>query len=1321
MAERPTIAPPAGDEASAAGARRFDSARQMSPRAHLLSNGHYSVMVSAAGSGFSRWRDLAVCRWREDPTCDDAGSFLYLRDAGSGRVWSAGFQPVGVDADAYRAEFREDRVIIERRDGAVLTRQTIVVSPREDAELRWVEIANQGSTPLTVELTSYQEMALAPPAADAAHPAFSRMFVQTEWSAAEGALLARRRPRDPAEVSLWAAQLCSTEAAAGIEVEGGVQFESDRARFIGRGRTLRRPEALEAATPLSGSTGTVLDPVLCLRQCLRIAPGAMAKVAFWTLVAPTREALLDLARRLRAPGRAAEVLRLAAERARAGLSERHIDGPRARTFQQLANAVLYANPALRAPAALLAANRDGAPLLWAHGISGDVPIVLLRLASSAGAACVRETMRAFEYCRAKRLDLDLLVLDERPAAGDTLGAALLEEARDVQQRAGASGGRGRIFLLDAAKVPAANRALMQAAARVVLLAEGSTLGELLEHTDAGRLPPDPRTSAAQQATLQATRPVADRSASPAGLQFFNGVGGFSAGGEEYRCELGGGQVTPAPWVNVIANPHFGFLVSAMGAGNTYSVNSREYQLTPWSNDPVSEPPGEAFFLQDLDSGALWCPTALPVQDPGLRFGCSHGQGYSRFDVQAQDIDTELLQFVPLQDAVKISRLRLTNRSDRPRRLSVTGYLDWVLGDQRQKTALHLLTERDADSGALWARNPWNTGFPGRIAFFDMGGLQERFTTDRSEFLGRHGSLSAPRALLGHHRLSGRVGGGFDTCAVLQREIRLAPGERVDLVFLLGDAASESEARELLRRYRPADTDAQLAAVRDFWDRTLGTVQVKTPEPALDLMLNRWLLYQTLACRIWARAGFYQASGAYGFRDQLQDVMTMCATHPSITRAHLLAAAARQFEPGDVQHWWLPSSGLGVRTRIADNRIWLPYVTLHYLRVTADQGVLEEDLPFLGGPALRSDQHEEVTIPPLSGTSASLYEHCARALDISLSVGPHGLPLFGTGDWNDGMNRVGAEGRGESTWMAWFLNATLLAFAPVAEGRGDTARATRWREHAARLAAAVEREAWDGAWYRRGYYDDGAPLGSSQSDECRIDSIAQSWGVISGAADQARVARAMDEVDARLVDREHDLIRLFTPAFDRSAHDPGYVKGYPSGLRENGGQYTHGAVWSVLAFTRLGDGDRAGELLSMINPVHHADTAERMDRYKVEPYVLCADLYTAPGHVGRGGWTWYTGSAGWLYRTALEGLLGFEVLDRQISIEPCIPRRWTGYRVSYQRGDTRHLIHISNPQGVNRGIRSVTVDGGAVHTAPATRALLPVFEDGRTHHIEIILG
>ncbi|HEX5591265.1 MAG TPA: glucoamylase family protein [Candidatus Limnocylindrales bacterium] len=1290
--------------------RRFTSPHDAIPRTHLLSNGRYAVMVTAAGSGYSRWRDLAVTRWREDVTRDCWGSYLFLRDMRTGAVWSAGHQPSGAEADSYEVTYSEDHAEFARRDGSIATGLTIVVSAEHDAEIRRVSLTNLGSQAREIELTSYAEIVLAPQAADVAHPAFQNLFVQTEFVPEIGALLATRRPRSRDEAPVWAAHVAAVEEGTG----GVVQYETDRARFLGRTRSVQAPISVIDGRPLSNTVGPVLDPIFSLRCRVRLAPGSTVHATFSTVVAESREDVLDLADKYREAATFERAATLAWTQAQVQLHHLGIDADEAHLFQRLANRILYSDPSLRPAPGLLAKNGRGAPGLWAHGISGDLPIVLVRIDEVDDLEIVRQLLRAHEYWRLKLLDVDLVILNEHGATyAENLQDALETLVRTSQSTlADASHPRrGAVYILRGDRLSTDDRTLLQAAARAVLLSRRGTLSDQVVRLERPERPA--RTVTPPRATPAASLPVPRPE-----LEFFNGLGGFADGGREYVAVLGPGQSTPAPWLNVIANDSFGFQVSESGSGYTWSGNSRENQLTPWSNDPVGDPVGEAIYVRDDDTGELWGPTALPIRRDDSTYVASHGAGYSRFEHLRDGIELRLLQLVPLEERLKVSVLRIHNQSGRPRRLSVTAYAEWALGPSRAAGVPSIVADLEPETGAILARNPWNTEFAGRVAFLDLAGRQTAWTADRTEFLGRNGAPDRPAGLERGHRLAGTTGAGLDPCAALQASLELPAGGQAEIVVLLGEADDVPGAVDLIRRARAADHEATLRAVTTWWDDTHGTIQVRTPDRSMDIMLNRWLIYQALACRLWARTGLYQAGGAYGFRDQLQDVIALVTPRRELAREHILRAAAHQFVEGDVQHWWHPPSGRGVRTRISDDRLWLPYAVDRYLATTGDLAILDEPVPYLEGPALRPGETDAYFQPERSASSGSLYDHCAAALERSLALGAHGLPLIGSGDWNDGMNRVGHEGRGESVWLGWFLHTTLAAFAPIAEGRGDRARAEGWRAQMKRLRRALERDGWDGDWYRRAFFDDGTPLGSSMNAECRIDSIAQSWSVLSGAADPARAERAMAAVEEYLVRRGDGLVLLFSPPFDRSDVDPGYIKGYLPGIRENGGQYTHGAIWSVLAYAALGDGDKAGELFSILNPINHASTRAGVHRYKVEPYVMAADVYAEPPHVGRGGWTWYTGSAGWMYQAGIEAILGFRLRGERLELSPCIPRAWPGYAIDFRYHSARYEIVVENPHGVSRGVASIELDGQAQAGGVAAIELV---DDGATHHVRVVLG
>ncbi len=1298
-------------DASQPPVRRLFSPHDATAQVHLLSNGRYAVMLTGAGSGYSRWNDLAVTRWRADGTRDDTGSYIFLRDVESGRLWSAGYQPVGVEPDRYEVTLAEDHAEFLRTDAMFVTKTEILVSPEDDAEARRVSITNTSSRWREVDVTSFAELVLAAPASDLAHPAFSKLFVQTEYVGAVEALLATRRVRTADEAQMWAAHHTVVEG----ESLRPVEYETDRARFVGRGRELRQAISVWDGRRLSNTVGTVLDPVFSLRHRVRVPAGGTVKLTFWTLIAASRDEVLRLLDKHREATAFVRAGTLAWTQAQVQLRHLGIDAAEAGLFQRLASHVLFANGAMRPSSETIVRGAATPALLWAQGISGDLPIVLLRIDDVEDIDIARQLLRAQEYWRLKQLAVDLVFLNERDLSYIQDLQVALETQLSMSQsrpRLGNQPQRGSVHILRTDLIAEPTRALLCAVARVVLVAQR---GSLVEQLDRRR---EPLGGGPIAAVASIDEPGAVVITAPANLEFFNGIGGFAAGGREYQTYLNPGQSTPAPWINVIANPNFGFQVAVEGSGYTWALNSRDRQLTPWSNDPVTDRPGEVIYVRDEDNGEIWGPTALPIREPETVYSARHGQGYSRFEHSSRGVALDLLLYVPLDDSVKLSRLRIRNDSQRVRHLSVTAYVEWVLGSSQSASAPYIITAVDVGSGALLARNPWGIGSGARVAFADLAGRQSAWTCDRREFLGRHGTLARPAALLAGAALSKRAGAGLDPCAALQGFLTLAPGESTEICHVLGEAADIGAAQALIAKYRGADLDAIYAAVCSFWDDTLGRVQVSTPDRAMDILLNRWLLYQTLTCRLWARSAFYQASGAYGFRDQLQDCMAMTLSRPALTREHLLRAAARQFTAGDVQHWWLPQSGQGVRTRISDDRVWLGFVVAEYLQVTGDLSVLDERVTFIEGQVLRAGESDAFFQPVIADETASLYEHCARALDNSLAVGAHGLPLIGTGDWNDGFNRVGEAGRGESVWLAWFLYATLLRFVPLAQTRGDQHHVVLWTSHAEALRSALETHGWDGAWYRRAYFDDGTPLGSASNAECRIDAIAQSWAVLSGAAPIEHAKQAMQSMSRQLIRSDSNLALLFTPPIDKIGEDPGYIRAYPPGIRENGGQYTHAALWSVIALAELAEGTQASALFALLNPINRTRTRPDVHRYKVEPYVVAADVYSEPPHVGRGGWTWYTGSAAWMYRAGVESILGLRVRAAHLQLRPCLPESWPRAQIVFKHGRSRYEILLERQSGGGSALSTLQLDG--VMLAAGTLEL-GLVDDGGVHRVHLRIG
>ncbi len=1268
------------------------------PQAHVLSNGRYRVLVSDGGGG-SDWGGVALTRWQADSTLDSPGFRLYLRDLDGRLSWSL---TPGDGELVFHAHMVERR----QRVHDIALHEQVCVAPSDDVEIRLVTLRNHTASRRRLLVTSYAEIVVGDAAEDQRHPAFSKLFVESEYVDDLHALVFHRRPRSARKPDAWLAHLLVLPSARARPAG----YESSRERFVGRGRTARQPGALDREGPTgAGMTGPTLDPIMALSTEIELPAYRAVTIAYVVLAANSREDVLTLARRHRSLPALEWSFELARQRSEAEVVDLTLAPQDLKAAAMLLSLLLYPHDALRAPTAILTANRLGQRSLWKHAISGDLPILLVRVGSTEDTAILSSVLRAHRFWRGRGVSLDVVILNER-------AEGYLTETDDHINRAIAQAGAdawrdrpGGVFVVPSARIAEADRILLLSAARVVLDGAQGSISQQLARMggEPARLP---------RLVPSVAQPPAPESLSrPDALVFDNGLGGFSADGREYVIHLEPGASTPAPWVNVVANQHLGFVVSESGGGYTWAVNSGENRLTPWRNDPIADEPGEVLYLRDEETGVVWTPTPRPTPADGA-YQIRYGAGYATFLHESHGLGQTLRLWVPADDPLKLVELTLTNRLDRPRRVTVTYYVEWVLGATRDRSQAFVIPEFDPASEALLARNPWNEDFADRVAFVAASNKLHGLTADRTEFLGRHGSYAAPAAM-GRIGLASAVRAGLDPCAALQVHLDLAPGATAHAHFMLGQAAGRAEALGLVAKYRErATVEAAWGDLQRHWDALLGAITVRTPDPALDLMLNRWLLYQVLSSRVWGRTGYFQSSGAFGFRDQLQDVAALIHAAPTMCRNHLLEAARHQFEAGDVLHWWHPPTGAGVRTRCSDDLLWLPFITAHYVEATGDDTILSEEVPFLAGAALEPNEVERYARFEPGERRATLYRHCVAALERGLTAGPHGLPLFGSGDWNDGMNLVGIGGRGESVWLGWFLHATLTRFACVSERMDDMDRARTLRRQADELRSALEASAWDGAWYRRGYYDDGTPLGSAERAECRIDSLAQSWAVLSSAADKPRAASAMEAVAEHLVREQDGLILLLTPPFAGPEQDPGYIRGYPPGIRENGGQYTHAAMWVLWALAELGDVERAVGLFQRLLPIRHALTGDAAARYRTEPYVLASDVYAAAPWIGRGGWTWYTGAAAWAYRLGVEAILGLRPSRGGWRLDPRIPASWTEFEVFVRDGLTVVHIRVENPRRVNSGVERMLLDG-----EPIDPPILPRLRDGRIHEVRVTMG
>jgi cyclic beta-1,2-glucan synthetase len=1272
------------------------------PEIQLLSNGRYHVMVSNAGGGYSRWRDIAVTRWREDATTDNTGIFCYIKDIGSGNFWSNTYQPTLRAAKNYQTVFSLGHAEFERHDHGIDTKTEIVISPEDDTEMRRLRISNKSLTVKILEITSYAEIVLARQASDEAHPAFSNLFVQTEIIQEYNAVMCTRRARSKEETPPWMFHMMDVHGTTAEMVS----YETDRMRFVGRGKTLDYPQAMDDEF-LSGSQGSVLDPITSIRRRITIQPNQTATVDLIYGVSESRTGCEHMIHKYRDRHLKKRAFELSWTHSQVLLRQINATEADAQLYDKLASSIIYANASLRGETAVIISNFRGQSGLWSHSVSGDLPIVLLHIYDPDSVELVRQMVQAHAYWRLKGLAVDLVIWNEdygsyRQILQDQiLGLISSEAGNNVQYSK-----PGSIFVKSADQISPEDRMLFESVARVIIHDNKGTLSEQVNRHIPEKIfaPVLPYKPVMMPLTEHENMTLPDN------LLFNNGTGGFTADGKEYKILTDKNETTPAPWVNVIANPDFGTVVSESGSAYTWAINAHEYRLTPWSNDPVSDVGGEAFYLRDEESGSFWSPSPFPATG-STPYLTTHGFGYTRFEHAEEGILSEMKVSVDKDLPVKFVVIKIRNQSGRARRFSATGFLQMILGDVHAKTNMHIVSEQDVESGALLIRNRYNTPFAERVSFFHAEGANLSFTADRSEFIGRNRSLKDPQAM-SRKKLSGRRGAGLDPCAALQVKFDIADQSEKEIVFLIGNAENTMAAQSIIRQF--SDRNAVIASleeVREYWNDVVETVQVVTPDESLNVLANGWLTYQTMACRIFARSGFYQSGGAFGFRDQLQDVLALLHSQPQMAREQILLGASKQFLEGDVQHWWHPPEGRGVRTRCSDDLLWLPYAVSRYVAATGDNSILSESVGFLESRPLHPGEDSLYDLPMTSGRRETLYNHCTRAIKHSLRFGEHGLPFIGSGDWNDGMDQVGNEGKGESVWLAFFLYDVLQRFTEVASIYGDSLFAFICKRESATLQTNIETHAWDGEWYKRAWFDDGLQLGSKDNVECRIDAIAQSWSVLSGAGDDKRKVTAMASLDQYLVKPDLKLIQLLDPPFNGEGPNPGYIQGYVPGVRENGGQYSHAAIWALMGFAALGERAKVYELFSMINPLSHSSSASDVSRYKVEPYVMAADVYANESHQGRGGWTWYTGSAGWMYQFITGSLLGMQLKTDKLIFTPCFPLEWPNVSITYRFGKSTYKITVFQLKGPYESWWKIDDEQGDGNQIVLT-------DDGKEHLVEV---
>lgn len=1273
----------------------------------MISSGRYSLMITNRGGGFSKKGDILVNRWRRDNLLGKYGNYIFLRDLKENKVWCSTFEPLNILPEKYDVSFTNDKAKFSRKDGDIETQTEVIVSSEENAEIRKVRISNHGDEVAMIEVTSYMELTMTRLESDLAHPAFSNLFVRTEYIPKYDSILAHRRPRGEDEEYIWAVHSVVTNG----NMVGSVEYETSREKFIGRGRDVSNPKALNR--PLTKTEGVVLDPVMSLRVKIIIKPRDTSEVIFITGIGEDKKESLSIAQKYKDMNMVERAFELSYNRSFVEASYLNLKGSEIKLYQNMIPHLLFLTPIRRKYDKYLKNNCKGQSGLWAYGISGDNPIVLVSIKEENGIGSIKQVLKAHEYWAIKGLKVDLVILNED--RGDYL-QSLYQSIKDIVNSSNSKGrldSPGGIFIRKASEIPEEDRILLYASARIILKCGKKPIASQINYKSNSQTYMPFKNYIGKKIKYVNKDETLE-------LMHFNDYGGFANDGKEYIIKLTKDINTPRPWINVISNNNFGFVVTESGGGFTWSENSRENKITPWSNDPISDMPGEIIYTKDEETGEIWTVTPLPIREKES-YIITHGIGYSTISHNSHGIQQSLTVFVPVDEPIKLNVLKIKNISSIKRKLSFTYYIRPVLGVDENKNQFFIKTELDDKTGAILVRNPYNTDFPNRLTFVDTSEIGRNFTCDRVEFLGQLGSLREPEGLK-REGLSGTVGCGFDPCVALQVTLEIGVNEEKEVIFSLGQEKAIDSCRSLIEKYKDV-TNVKIALIRvkEYWENILETLQIKTPDNSMNILINSWLVYQTISCRIWGRSAFYQSGGAYGFRDQLQDVMNMIYLLPEQTRNQILLHCRHQYVEGDVQHWWHPGGtkdeiDKGIRTKFSDDLLWLPYVVAEYITVTEDYSILDEVVSYIESDQLGENEMERYEITSISKEKTTVYIHCIRAIERSLSFGVHGIPLIGGGDWNDGMNKVGSNGKGESIWLGWFLCDILNKFSRICKMKKDHYRQAKFEKVSKEVANAIEKTAWDGQWYRRAYFDDGTPLGSAQNSECIIDSISQSWAVISKMAKEDRKKIAMSSVENYLIREEEGIILLLTPPFNKSNMEPGYIKSYVPGVRENGGQYTHAAAWVVNAFAMMGDGDKAYKLYRLLNPINHTRTKQECNIYKVEPYVMAADVYDIEPHRGRGGWTWYTGAAGWMYKVGIESILGFRKEGNRLIINPCIPRNWKGYSIRYRYKNTVYNIIVKNPYEVNRKVKHILVDGKIIKEKQ-----IKLFDDGKEHNIDVTLG
>jgi len=1279
--------------------RVFNKVNSDIVNSNVISNDNYTILMTDKGTGYSKYNDILINKYK--PTLETAqGIFTYIKNVNSKRIWAVSAMNYLGNADKYEVSFMPDKNKISRQDGWIKSESVIGITPNDPVEIRDLNLKNTGGKEELLEITTYFEPVLSKKENDYAHPAFNNLFLNFEYLEDNEILIVKRKKREKNDKDIFMGVTLYTEN----EVIGNLEFELDKEKFFGR-ENLSLPIAINNSKTFSNKANLVVSPIVAMKRTIKIKPKKEVSLSTIIAIGESKEEVIEKIEKYKNAEEIKKVFKLSKARVEEEIMYLGLNSKEVELAQKVMTYLLLENPQKRVNS-LIENKTYKKENLWKYGISGDLPIWLFIIKDESSIDELNKILKIYEYIRTKNINVDIVILNEEKYSYEQY---LREEILNVIRNKHMEyliNQKGGIFVINTAEKNEkeflkfrANLYIENDINQTIKNFEEVYLSEIENLED-------------RKYQIDNTE-YENEEEKKEELLYDNEYGGFTKGGKTYKLKVNSKGKLPTVWSHILANEKFGTLVTDNMGGFTWSKNSRLNKLTSWNNEQVTNIPSEIIYLVETDTDKVWSIGASPKADDE-NYHIEYGFGYAKYNHNSLGIKQEVNVCVPTNENVKINILKLENNIPKKRRLKIIYYIKPVLGEDETRTNLYIETNYDEQNNLIYAKNLYPEDFENSIMYVSSSEKIKSYTGDKKSFIGS-GTIQNPEGIK-KVRLNNKGALGKQACICMEIEVELESYGTKEISIILGEENNITDVKNIVYKYsKLSNCRIDLENTKKTWNDLLSKIQVKTPVKSMDILLNGWLLYQTLACRMWAKSAFYQSGGAFGFRDQLQDTLALKYVNPDIMKTQILRAARHQFIEGDVEHWWHEETLRGVRTRFSDDRLWLVYLVIEYINYTNDYTILDLEETYLKGRKLLESEDENYDLHKPDEIKESIYSHCVRAIEISLDFGENGLPKIGSGDWNDGLSTVGNKGKGESVWLGFFLYKILEDFIPICEKKEELDLANKYNKIKENLKKALNTNGWDGHWYKRAFTDEKQVLGSIENEECKIDGISQSWAVISGAGDNDKKYISMESLDNHLVDRENGIIKLLDPPFEKSSLEPGYIKAYLPGVRENGGQYTHGAIWAIIANCKLGFGTRSVEYFRIINPIEHSKTKELANKYKVEPYVVSADIYGANNLVGRGGWTWYTGSSSWFYIAGIEYILGFKINHGYLEINPCVPTEWKEYEIDYKYATSLYKIKVKNPNHKETGVEEFKLNGEIIEEKQ-----IKLKDDGKVYDIEIIM-